>query len=181
MSIDNIQSSGFSNILNEAESEELITSDQKREFAERHLSTFMGYLAEATQPKYSLGELADILDEPELQLQKLSQTNRSQINIAVRFIKIKFPHYPDISSAARKTILDWAEQTKRQDTRRALQLAALSHAVRCYSKLTRIVPKERLDLQQIEENFIKACWWTALWQDLIAAHGDQLPTYFIFE
>lgn len=181
MGIENIEIPSNTKIAREDESETPKISDRKMEMAVRHLDTFMGLLADVAQPRYSLGELADILEEPEFQIEKMSLTNRKHINRAVRGIQLKFPNYPDISTAARKVIIDWAEQTQRQDTRRLLQLATLAHAVRCHTKLMRIVPKDRLDLQHIQENFIRTCWWTALWQDLVQAHGNQLPTFFIFE
>ena len=181
MSIRNIELLGVTNIVSDDESKTPKISDRKMEIAVRHLDTFMGLLADVAQPRYSLADLSDILYEPEIQIEKLRQTNWKYINMAVRGIKMKFPNYPEISADAKKVIIDWAEQTQRQDTKRILQLAALAHAVRYHTKLMQIVPRDRLDLQRIEECFINTCWWTALWQDLVQAHGNQLPTFFMFE
>ena len=129
----------------------------------------------------SPGQLSNILDEPELDLKRLWETNPKCIKMAMRFIQTKFPYYPNISIGAREVVIDWAEQTLRVNTRRMLQLAALWNAVSWYSKLRETVPTDRLELQRIEEQFLSVCWWTALWQDLVQAHGDQLPTFFLFD
>ena len=181
MDDDRLNSRGMSNDQCETKCDRSKIIDHRMNLVLKYNDNFMGLLADATKARYSFRQLSSILDEPEWELNRLWETNPKCIRIAMRFIQTRFPYYPNISIGAREVVIDWAEQTQRVNTRRMLQLAVLWNAVSWYSKLRETVPTDRLELQRIEEQFLSACWWTALWEDLVQAHGDQLPTFFLFE
>lgn len=181
MDDDRLNATGIGNDQGDTKSDRSKIADHKMNIALKFNENFMGLLADVTKARYSFRQLSNLLAEPELDLKQLWETNPKFVRMAMRFIQTKFPYYPNISIGAREVVLDWSEQTQRVNTRRMLQLAVLWNAVSWYSKLRETVPTDRLELQRIEEQFLSACWWTALWQDLVQAHGDQLPTFFLID
>lgn len=181
MDDDRLNTTGISDNQSETKSDRSKISDHRMNLVLKYNDNFMSLLADATKARYSFRQLSNLLDGPEWELKRLWEANPKFIRMAMRSIRTRFPYYPNISIGARDVVIDWAEHTQRRDTRRLLQLAVLWHAVSWYSKLRESVPIDRLALQCIQEQFISACWWTALWEDLVQAHGDQLPTFFLFE
>jgi hypothetical protein len=60
-----------------------------------------------------------------------------------------------------------------------IQLLVLVRAVESFSGFVTIRCNDDHQLERFVIDFADASWWAELWDDLVKAHGDQTPHFFI--
>ena len=126
-----------------------------------------------TNPQLSVAEIDKLLHEPRKLLQRLNRRDLQQIE---RDVLDLVPGYPITCDLTRNSIMEASSDPKCVPK---IQLVVLIRAVESFSGFVTIRCNDDHQLERFVLDYADAAWWAELWDDLVQAHGDQTPHFFI--
>jgi hypothetical protein len=126
-----------------------------------------------TNPQLSVAEIDKLLHEPRKLLSRLNRQTLQQIE---RDALDLVSGYPITCDQTRQSIIEAAIDPKNIPK---LQLVVLIRAVESCSNFVTIRCNDDHALERFVIDYADAAWWSEIWDDLVKAHGDQTPHFFI--
>lgn len=127
----------------------------------------------SANPQLSVAEIDALLHEPR---KLLSRFNRRDLQQIEREVWETVPGYPVTCDQTRQSIIEAASDPKCVPK---IQLVVLIRAVESFSGFVTIRCNDDHALERFVIDYADASWWAELWDDLVKAHGDQTPHFFI--
>jgi hypothetical protein len=127
----------------------------------------------SANPQLSVAEIDALLHEPRKLLSRFKRQDLQQVEREVWEI---VPGYPVTCDVTRQSIMEATVDPKNIPK---LQLVVLIRAVEAFSRFVTIRCNDDHTLERFVIDYADAAWWAELWDDLVKAHGDQTPHFFI--
>ncbi len=145
------------------------SEEPEETYTDRQLSN----LLTKQDPQLSLAEIDKLLSEPRKLLQLMNRRTLQQLE---RDVWELVHGYPMQWESTRCSMLEVAENPQHTPL---IQMVVLIRAVESFSSFVTIRCNDDRSLERFVFDYADASWWAEIWDDLVKAHGDQTPSFFI--